>query len=70
LEHDPHLGPYLQRKEEGDGLLSIHLRPEEYDWLVRVLLSLGTDTTILAPEELRQRLQQQIQEIACHYSKI
>ena len=68
LERDPHLGPRLQQKEEGEGWLSLRLRPEEYDWLVRVLLSLGTDAKVLAPVELRMRVQQAAQEIACHYA--
>jgi predicted DNA-binding transcriptional regulator YafY len=70
LEHDPFLGPHLQHKEEGEGWLSLHWRPEEYDWLVRVLLSLGTDAKVLAPVELHMRVQQEAQEIARHYTEI
>jgi predicted DNA-binding transcriptional regulator YafY len=68
LEHQPRLGPRLQRTEDGEGWLSLHWRPEEYDWLVRMLLSLGTDATVLAPEELRARVQQAIEEIGHHYA--
>ncbi len=69
LEHDAYLGPRLQRQDNGEGLLSLHWRTEEYDWLVRVLLSLGTDAEILAPEELRTRVQQEAQKIACHHTE-
>ena len=69
LEHDAYLGLRLQRQDNGEGLLGLHWRTEEYDWLVRVLLSLGTDAEILAPEELRTRVQQEAQKIACHYTE-
>jgi predicted DNA-binding transcriptional regulator YafY len=70
LEREPHLASHLQHKGEGGGWLSVRLRPEEYDWLVRVLLSLGTDAKVLAPVELRMRVQQAAQEIACHYAQM
>jgi predicted DNA-binding transcriptional regulator YafY len=70
LEHDPYLGPQLQRQDNGEGCLSLHWRPEEYDWLVRVLLSLGTDANVFAPVELRRRVQQEAQEITRHYAEM
>jgi predicted DNA-binding transcriptional regulator YafY len=70
LEHDAYMGPRLQRQDNGEGWLSLHWRTEEYDWLVRVLLSLGTDASILAPEELRARVQQEAKKIACHYTEL
>lgn len=69
LEHEPHLGPLLQRSQAGEGWLCMRLRPAEYDWLVRLLLSLGTDATLLAPEELRLRVQQVAREIVDHYAQ-
>jgi predicted DNA-binding transcriptional regulator YafY len=44
----------------------VRLRPEEYDWLVNILLMLGIDATVLAPEELRLRVRQKALEIAHH----
>lgn len=70
LESDPHLGPRLQQKGGGEGWLSLRWRPEEYDWLVRVLLGLGADAKVLAPVELRTRVQQAAQEIARHYAQM
>jgi predicted DNA-binding transcriptional regulator YafY len=70
LEREPHLASRLQHKGEGEGWLSVRLRPEEYDWLVRVLLSLGTDAKVLAPVELRMRVQQAAEAIACHYAQM
>lgn len=70
LEHNADLGPRLQRQDNGEGWLSLHWRTEEYDWLVRVLLSLGTDADILAPEELRTRVQQEAKKIACHHAEL
>ena len=57
-------GTRVQRTEAGEGSLSLRLRPEEYNWLVRILLSFGTDTKVLESETLRMRLQQQAQEMA------
>ena len=68
LEREPHLTRHIQQLSEGEGLLKVRLRREEYDWLVRILLSLGTDAKVLAPEELRIHVQQVAQEIAYHYT--
>jgi len=69
LERYPHLVSHLQRKGEDKGWLNLRLRPEEYDWLIGILLGLGADAKVLAPEELRLRVQQAAQEIAYHYSQ-
>lgn len=68
LEREPHLVSRIQQQSTGEGLLTVRLRPDEYDWLVRILLSLGTDAKVLAPEDLRIRVQQAAQEIAYHYT--
>jgi predicted DNA-binding transcriptional regulator YafY len=70
LEHNAYLGPCLQRQDNGEGLLSLHWRPQEYDWLVRVFLSLGTDAEILTPEELRTRVKLEAQKIARHHTEL
>jgi predicted DNA-binding transcriptional regulator YafY len=70
LEHNADLGPRLQRQDNGEGLLRLHWRPAEYDWLVRVLLSLGTDAKIFAPEELRTRVKLEAQKIARHHAEL
>lgn len=70
LENEPHLGSRLQQKEEGAGWLSLRWRPEEYDWLVRVLLSLGSDAKVFAPVELRTRVQQAAEVIVRHYAQM
>ncbi len=70
LDRDPHLGPLIQRREaEGDGWLCVRFHPREYDWLIRVVLSLGVEATVHAPEELRQRLRQEVQAVAQHHLK-
>lgn len=69
LEREPHLASRLQHSGEGEGWLRMHLVPEEYDWLVRILLSLGTDATVLAPEGLRHQVRAAAQEIDRHYSQ-
>jgi len=70
LEREPYLVSRLWQQRDGEGLLSVRLRPEEYDWLVRIVLSLGTDAKVLAPEELRVRVQQEVQEIARYYAEM
>jgi predicted DNA-binding transcriptional regulator YafY len=69
LEREPHLMPHLQRTNTGEGWLTMHLRPEEYAWLEGVLLSLGTDAKVLAPDGLRQHVQQTAQDIVRHYAQ-
>jgi predicted DNA-binding transcriptional regulator YafY len=70
LEREPHLVAHLQQQRNGEGVLKVRLRREEYDWLVHIPLSLGTDAKVLAPEELRVRVQQAAQEIASHYAEM
>lgn len=68
LEREPYLAARIQPQGNGEGLLGVRLRQEEYDWLVRILLTLGTNAKVLAPEALRIRVQQEAQEIAYHYT--
>ncbi|HEX7735825.1 MAG TPA: WYL domain-containing protein [Ktedonobacteraceae bacterium] len=67
LEREPYLIARVQRAENGEGSLNLRLRPEEYDWLARILLSLGTDARVLEPESLRVRIRQEAQGIADFY---
>jgi predicted DNA-binding transcriptional regulator YafY len=69
LEHDLCLGPRIQKKETGAGWLHLHIQPQDYDWIVRVVLSLGTEATVHSPEILKQRVQQEAQAIANQYTK-
>ncbi|GCE06728.1 WYL domain-containing protein [Dictyobacter aurantiacus] len=66
LEHVEHLASRLQIQADGEGLLCMHLRPADYDWLIGVLLGLGTDARVLAPAELRLQLQQAARAIVDH----
>lgn len=68
LERDPHLGSLIQVGEEG-GWLCMRFRPQEYDWLMRIVLSLGAEAQVHAPESLRKRIQQEAQTIAAHHAK-
>lgn len=69
LEREPYLIAHIQRTEAEEGLLCLHLQPEEYDWLIRLLLSLGTDAKVLAPDTLCALLQQKARDIADSYTK-
>jgi predicted DNA-binding transcriptional regulator YafY len=48
----------------------MRLRLEEYDWLVRILLMLGTEAKVLTAETLYLCVQQEAQKIARHYSQL
>ncbi|MGI8688453.1 MAG: helix-turn-helix transcriptional regulator [Thermomicrobiales bacterium] len=69
LEREPYLAPHVQQMDAGEGLLSLRLRPAEYDWLVRIVLGLGTEAKALAPQELRRRVRQAAQELTDHYAE-
>jgi predicted DNA-binding transcriptional regulator YafY len=69
MERDRHLGDAIQPLSEDGGLLCFRCPPGEYDWLVRMLLSLGSDATVLAPDTLRCLVQQSALEIANRYAK-
>jgi predicted DNA-binding transcriptional regulator YafY len=69
MERDPHFGDAIQPLGEDEGLLCFRWPPAENDWLVRMLLSLGPDAEILAPDELRDLVQQMAQDIANRYSQ-
>ncbi len=69
LDRDPHLGPLIQQRDEEGAWLCVRFRLTEYDWLIRIVLSLGVEAKVYAPEDLCKRIQQQIQALTCHYSK-
>jgi predicted DNA-binding transcriptional regulator YafY len=69
LESNLCLGPHIQKVEEGGGWLSMHFQQQDYEWLVRVVLSLGVEAKVVAPEDLQQRVWQEAQAIACHHKK-
>ncbi len=69
MERDPQLGDAIQPLGEDGGLLCFRCPPTEYDWLVRTLLSLGPDAEVLAPDALRQRVQEAAQDIARRYAE-
>ncbi len=70
MERETYLAPHVQRQQSGEGCLRIRLHPEEYDWLMRVLLSLGTDAHVIAPETLRTRMREEVLAIARFYSEL
>jgi len=69
MERDPHLGDTIQPLGEEGGLLCFRCPPTEYDWLIRTLLSLGPDAEVLAPDALRNLVQQAAQDIANRHAQ-
>jgi predicted DNA-binding transcriptional regulator YafY len=69
MERDRNLGDAIQPHGEEGGLLCFRCPPTEYDWLVRTLLNLGSDATVLAPDTLRHLVQQAALDIAHHYAE-
>jgi len=69
MERDPHLGDTIQALGEEGGLLCFRCPPTEYDWLIRTLLSLGPDAEVLAPDALRNLVQQAAQDIANRHAQ-
>ncbi|WP_376793939.1 helix-turn-helix transcriptional regulator [Thermogemmatispora sp.] len=71
LEHYPLLAAHLERQADGSGWLRLPWKPDDYDWLARQLLSLGTEARVEAPEALRQQLQRIARQIAdCYDSSV
>ncbi len=69
LEQEQHLASRVQHTAAGAGWLHVRLRPAGYDWLVRILLGLGTEARVLAPEELRLHLLHAARELAAHHAE-
>jgi len=69
MERDPHLGDVIQPYGEDGGLLCFRCPPDRYDWLVHTILGLENDAEALAPDSLRQRIQQAAQTIARRYAE-
>jgi predicted DNA-binding transcriptional regulator YafY len=69
MERNPYFSDAIQLLGEGEGLLCFRWPPAENDWLARLLLSFGPDAEVLAPETLRNLIQQMAQEIADRYSQ-
>jgi predicted DNA-binding transcriptional regulator YafY len=68
LEGNLCLGPHVQKVETG-GWLRMHFQHQDYNWLVRVVLSLGVEAKVIAPEDLQQRVWQEAQAVACHHKQ-
>jgi len=69
LEREQHLAKYIERTATGAGQIMLRLHTVDYAWLVRIVLSLGTEARVDAPEELRQLLRQAAQEILNHHAE-
>ena len=69
MERDPHLGDTIQPLGEEGGLLCFRCPPTEYDWLIRTLLGLGPEAEVLAPDVLRNLVQQAAQDIANRHAQ-
>jgi predicted DNA-binding transcriptional regulator YafY len=69
LESDHLLGARIQRSGDEGGWICGHFPLYEYEWLVRVIISLGREVEILSPAELRTRVQQQLQDITRHFAE-
>lgn len=69
LEQEHHLAKHVEVAETGAGRILLRLRPAEYDWLVRILLNLGTEAQVEAPEALRRALRQAAQATLDHHAE-
>jgi predicted DNA-binding transcriptional regulator YafY len=69
MERNPHFAEVIQPLGEEGGLLCFRWPPAENDWLARLLLSLGPDAQIMAPDALRDLVGQMAREIANRYSQ-
>ncbi len=69
LEREQHLAKHVERTEDGAGWITLRLRPDEYDWLVRILLNLGIEARVVAPDALRERVQQAARAILEYYDQ-
>ena len=68
LESDLHFGPRVQGLPSG-GRVTFRCPPSEIDWYARFFVGLGDEVTVLAPEELRQKMRDIGQKLADRYSK-
>lgn len=50
-----------------DGSFTVHTSLPDGDWLYRFILSYGTAIKVIAPDSLRQTMQQQLAQILRHY---
>ena len=69
LEREQHLAKHVEVTATGDGRIRIRLRPAEYEWLLRILLDLGTEAHVEAPAEVRRALRQAAQAILDHHAE-
>lgn len=69
LEREYHLAKHIARTETGEGRINLHLRPADYDWLIRILLDLGSEARVEAPEAVRRRLRQAAKAILEQYAE-
>lgn len=56
LEVDPQLGPIVERRPDGSGVLRQRVPPSDLDWFARLFASLGPDVQVESPDALRERM--------------
>lgn len=66
LERNTYLSPQIEAGP-GHSWLKVRLRPQEYPWLVRVILGLGLEAKVISPPELKELLQKEIEAISRHH---
>jgi predicted DNA-binding transcriptional regulator YafY len=54
LEHDPNMGPQLQRNPDGTSRCAFHCPASEFEFFARYFAGFGADVTVCAPTELRE----------------
>lgn len=68
LERNFYLGPQITTDPQtGQTWLKVRLRPQEYPWLIRVILGLGLEGKVIYPPELQKQLQDEIEAISQHH---
>ncbi|HEX2913779.1 MAG TPA: WYL domain-containing protein [Chloroflexia bacterium] len=66
LEGNSYLSPQIITGPE-ESWLKVRLRPQEYPWLIRVILGLGLEAKVMGPPELQKLLKDEIQAISRHF---
>ena len=57
----------LKKFPTGGGIIDMEIRQSTLEWVAEYFLSFGTNATVLAPVELREIMQQKVNELYKHY---
>ncbi|MCJ8012436.1 WYL domain-containing protein [Paenibacillus sp. KQZ6P-2] len=67
VERDEHIGECIEPVSEECWIADFHVPESEWDWVVQLFFSLGSEAKVIFPERLRSAIRQKAERLRNHY---